>query len=215
MHREKNNQRYRLLQKARKRHFRNANTSILEAQFAEPSITTSDEDIKPPAPRQYGISERGDIIRLTCEPIADSADHGTHAQRLETIRVRVALCGRQESRHRAQPGLPPTSTETTTSLGNSEKDTKDRFPLVCKPTQCIFCLGNESKSYPAWMFQYAKPHKMMNEVEKCRTFSHRMRCPVRTQIARQRSGSSRASCTSRITRRRCTRSVYVRSLCLQ
>lgn len=166
LHREKNNRRNRLLEKARKRHFRNADTSILEAQFADPSITASDEDIKPPAPRQYDIPERGEIVRLTCEPISDTTDLRKHAQRLKTIRARVALCGRQESRHRARPRLTRPSTESMTSPGTSDEDIKDRFPVVCKPTQCIFCLGNESKSYPGRMFEYAKPHKMMNEVEK-------------------------------------------------
>ncbi len=166
LHREKNNRRNRLLEKARKRHFRNADTSILEAQFPDPFIIASDEDIKPSAPRQYDIPERGEIVRLTCEPISNSTDLRKHAQRLETIRARVALCGRQESRHRARPRLTPSSTESMTSLGDSEEDINDRFPLVCKPTQCIFCLGNESKSYPGRMFEYAKANKMMNEVEK-------------------------------------------------
>lgn len=47
LHREKNNQRNRLLEKARKRHFRNADMSILEAQFANSSMIASDEDAKP------------------------------------------------------------------------------------------------------------------------------------------------------------------------
>lgn len=50
LHREKTNRRNRMLEKARKRHFRNADTSILEAQFANSSTTTSDEDVKPPVP---------------------------------------------------------------------------------------------------------------------------------------------------------------------
>ena len=36
-----------MLENARKRHFRNADTSILEAQFADPSIPAPDEDVKP------------------------------------------------------------------------------------------------------------------------------------------------------------------------
>ena len=43
---------------------------------------------------------------------------------------------------------------------------KDRFPLVCKPTQCIFCLGKEIKFYPGRTSKYAAPHKMINEFEK-------------------------------------------------
>jgi len=81
LHREKNNRRNRLLEKARKRHFRNADTSILEAQFGDSYATTSDEDVKPPAPRQYDVAERGEIVRLTCEPILNATGHGKHAQK--------------------------------------------------------------------------------------------------------------------------------------
>lgn len=49
---------------------------------------------------------------------------------------------------------------------DSEDDKNDRIPLVCKPTQCIFCLGNERKSHLGRMFEYARPHQMMNEVER-------------------------------------------------
>ena len=56
--------------------------------------------------------------------------------------------------------------EPDTASGESTGERKDRFPLVCKPTQCIFCLGNESKPYQERLYEYAKPNKMMNEVEK-------------------------------------------------
>ena len=166
LYREKNNRRNRLLEKARKRYFRNANTNILEAQFADSCMSASDEDIKPPTPRQYDIAKRGEIIRLTCEPILQATDHGKHAQRLETIRARVALCNRQESRHRARLALTYQSTGSMPSPGDSEEDIKDRFPLICEPTVCIFCLGNEGKSYLGRTFGYSTPHKMMNEAER-------------------------------------------------
>ncbi|KAK3170218.1 hypothetical protein OEA41_009604 [Lepraria neglecta] len=170
LHRERNNRRTRLLEKARKRHFRKADTSILEAQFAGSSFTAYEEDVKPPAPLQYDIPERGDIVRLSCEPIVNLTDHRKHAQRLDTLRARVKLCDRQESRHRARPPstyLPMKSiTAPKGSLEDSKEDQQDRFPLACKPTQCIFCLGNELKSYLGRVFEYAKSHQMMNEVER-------------------------------------------------
>lgn len=170
LHREKSNRRNRMLKKARKRHFRNADTSILEAQFTDPSITASDKDIKTPAPLEYHISERDDIVRLTCQLIANMTNHGKHAQRLETLRARVALCDRQESRHHARPPSTHQSMGSITapigSLEAPEEDKKDHFALVCRPTQCIFCLGNERKSYLGRMFEYVTPHKMMNEVDK-------------------------------------------------
>ena len=39
-----------MLEKARKRYFRNADISILEAQFTNLSLPAPEEDVKPPAP---------------------------------------------------------------------------------------------------------------------------------------------------------------------
>ena len=170
LHREKTTRRNRMLEKARKRHFRTADTSILEAQFAEPSIVVSPKDVKPPALIQYDIPERANLVRLTCEPVVHLSDLAKHTHRLETLRTRVALCNRQESKHRGRPksnwlSMKSMSTPEESSE-NSELDLEDRFPLVCKPTQCIFCLGNERKSYLGRIFAYAKPNKMMDEVER-------------------------------------------------
>jgi hypothetical protein len=107
------------------------------SQFANSSTTTSDEDVKPLAPLQYDIPERGDIVRLTCEPVANLTDPKKHARSLEVIRARVALCDRQESRHRGRPRLAHQSPESMIApkrfLEDSEENKKDRFPLVCRP----------------------------------------------------------------------------------
>ncbi|MCJ1360230.1 MAG: hypothetical protein MMC33_010233, partial [Icmadophila ericetorum] len=102
LHREKSNRRNWMIEKARKRHFRNADTATLEAQFLDSSIAASDEEIKPPATLRYDIPERSDIVRLTCEPIADLTDDEKQTRRIEDLRARVALCGRQEIRRSSQ-----------------------------------------------------------------------------------------------------------------
>lgn len=172
-HREKTNRRNRMLEKARKRHFRHADTATLEAQFVGSTIAASDEDAKPPVPLQYYIPERSNIVRLTCEPIADLTDHEKHIRRIEALRTRVALCGRQESRRRRRPRLAYQSSGLMTPPEGSpevlEEDKTDKFPLVCKPTQCISCLGDERKSQGGRIFEYARPNKMMDEVETLKT----------------------------------------------
>lgn len=170
LHRKKTNRRNRILVKARKRHFRHADTAPLEAQFVGSTIAASDEDLTPPVPLQYDISERSDIVRLTHEPIVDLTDHEKHLRRIEALRTRVALCGRQESQRRRRPRLACHSSRLMTPPGGSpeilEEDKTDRFPLVCKPAQCIFCLGDERKSYEGRMFEYTRLNKMMDEVER-------------------------------------------------
>lgn len=42
-------------------------------------MIASEEDVKPPAPRQYDITERGDIVRLTCETLSNSTNTVKHA----------------------------------------------------------------------------------------------------------------------------------------
>ena len=46
------------------------------------------------------FSSEVEIVRLMCESIADLPDHERHARRVKTLRARVALCARQESRRR-------------------------------------------------------------------------------------------------------------------
>lgn len=170
LHREKTNRRNRMLEKARKRHFRNAETATLEAQFVGSTIAASDEDVKPPSTLQYDIPERSDIVRLTCEPIADLTDHEKYIRRIEALRAQVAICGRQESRRRRRPRLAHRSSALMTPPEGSpevlKEDKTDKFPLVCKPTQCIFCLGNERKSHGGRTFEYARPNKMMDKAER-------------------------------------------------
>lgn len=70
--------RNRLLKKARKHHFRSADTNVLEVQFTNSSITITDEDIKLPAPCQYDVAERSDIIRLTYKPTLNATNRKKH-----------------------------------------------------------------------------------------------------------------------------------------
>ena len=51
-------------------------------------------------------------------------------------------------------------------MKESEEDAKEKFPMVCWPTQCLFCLGDERLPYLHRVFEYAKPNRMMNEVGK-------------------------------------------------
>lgn len=52
LHRERTNRRTRMLEKERKRHFRNADTATLESQFSS-TLAASDENVKFPVPLEY------------------------------------------------------------------------------------------------------------------------------------------------------------------
>ncbi|KAL9121382.1 MAG: hypothetical protein Q9187_002066 [Circinaria calcarea] len=180
LHRAKTNRRNRMLDKARKRYFRNADTAILEAQFADDSITAPEEDIAPAEPLQYNIPERGFVVQMTCESPAAMTNHEKHVRRLEAIKARAMLCGRQESRRRGRPKhvFPKEADDLEVVSDMCDEDREDLFPIICKPTQCTFCLGNEAKSYGERMFEYCRPSKMMDHVEDAHLSSYAPRDEV-------------------------------------
>lgn len=169
LHREKVNRRNRMLDKVRRKHFRNADTATFEIQFINASFAAFDKDVKPLSSLQYDISERGEIVRLTCEPIADLIDHERYIRRIKTFRARVALCAWQKNRRRR-----PQSTQSSwksmfflkTSPEKSEENKQNRFSLECKSTQCIFYFGNKCKSYQLRTAKYSRLNKMMNKIER-------------------------------------------------
>jgi hypothetical protein len=127
--------------------------------------------------KPYAVSEDSFSIEpdslfdgSTCEPVTDLTDREKHIRRIEAIKARAALCRRQESQRRGRPR----STFKPKELMNppedlaedSEEDTTDYFPLICRPTQCPFCLGEERKSYEDRTFEYCRPNKMMEHVQK-------------------------------------------------
>ena len=157
-----------MIEKARKRHFREADTIAFDSQFsATGAARASSRDAPRVKPIEYDLPERAAVVRLTCTPTDSLTEQGKLTRRIKAIEARAALCHRQESRRRRRrPRYHIKQEEPDASSGDSTEERKDRFPLVCKPTQCIFCLGNESKPYQERLYEYAKPNKMMNEVEK-------------------------------------------------
>jgi len=51
-------------------------------------------------------------------------------------------------------------------VNKSEEDADDDFPMVYRPTQSLFRLGDERLSYQDRVYKYVKPNKIMYEVEK-------------------------------------------------
>ena len=156
-----------MIEKARKRHFRKADTVAFDSQFsAAGAPQASSRDAPCAKPIEYHLPERAAVVRLTCAPADGLTEQGKLTRRIKAIEARAALCRRQESRRHRRPQSHVKREEPDSSLGDSTEERKGRFPLICKPTQCIFCLGNASKPYEERLYEYAKPNKMMNEVER-------------------------------------------------
>jgi len=164
----KNRLRIDMIKKARKRHFRKADTVAFDSQFSVTEVTqTSLQDVHCAKPIKYHLPERAAVIDLTCPLINGLTEQQKLTRRIRAIKARVALCCRQESRRRRRQTQSHIKQKNLdTSSEDSIENRKDEFPLVCKLKQCIFCLENERKPYEQRVFEYTKANKMMNEVEK-------------------------------------------------
>ncbi len=102
LHRQIANRRNGLREKVRKRHFRNADTAILECQFGgAPPIMPSEGPMLAHSIR-YNIAERGQIVRLTCGDQSCLIEKEKHMARVQATQARLKLCTRQEAPHRRQ-----------------------------------------------------------------------------------------------------------------
>ena len=159
---------------ARKRHFRKADTITFDSQFSNHSAQKSPVGDKLVKSREYDISERAEVVRWICQPVADLTDQELLQRRIRGIEAMAAMCRRQETRRRRKPKSQVKQEESDTPSDDSDDDIidssedteRDHFPLVCKKSQCIFCLGDERKTYQRRTFNYSRPSKMMDEVDK-------------------------------------------------
>ena len=92
-------------------------------------------------------------------------------QRIKRVEAMAAMCRRQETRRRRKPKSQeesdtPSENPEDDMIDSPEDTVKDIFSLVCKKSQCIFCLGDERKPYLEQMFEYSRRSKMIDEVDK-------------------------------------------------
>ncbi len=158
--------RHSMIEKVRKRHFRKADTIAFDSQFSASSAQKNPASDESAAPREYNIPERAEVVRWICQPAADLTDREIFTRRIRGIEALAALCRRQETQRRGRPKQSIKQEESEMSSGDWEEDVVDPFPVECKPKQCIFCLGDERKTYKERVFEYCRPNKMMNEVGK-------------------------------------------------
>ena len=152
---------------ARKRYFPKADTLAFDAQFSTTAAAHAVvRDTHHTQPIEYNIPERAEVVRLACNPGDGLSDREKFRRKIQVIEARAALCHRRETQRRGQPKSTAKQEESEGAVKESEEDAKDEFPMVCRPTQCLFCLGDERLPYLHPAFEYAKPNRMMNEVGK-------------------------------------------------
>lgn len=89
-----------MLDKIKKKHFRNANTAIFETQFINAFFATFNKNVKFSIFFQYDISKQNKIVRLTCESIVNFIDYEKHTRKIKIFRIQMTLCARQKNQRR-------------------------------------------------------------------------------------------------------------------
>jgi hypothetical protein len=122
-----------------------------------------DEYIEPVVELQ--IPQRKQLADLICPRITDITPHNAIKRQIQVAELMLALCKCREvpPRYRLRVSIPPPSIfkEESPELGPLDPF----FPLECREKQCIFCIGDESKSYEQRMGEFCRLATMMNHVE--------------------------------------------------
>ncbi|KAG4427387.1 hypothetical protein IFR05_017130 [Cadophora sp. M221] len=102
---------------------------------------------------QHHIPQRRQLVDLICTRITDITLQDAVDRRIETAELMQALCGCREvaSRYRLRVAQPSRALfkEESPEVG----PLAPIFPLVCGKTQCLFCIGDESRSYEERLYQ--------------------------------------------------------------
>ncbi|TVY14767.1 hypothetical protein LARI1_G008250 [Lachnellula arida] len=115
---------------------------------------------------EHQIPQRSLLVDLICTRVTDITLQDAVQRRIQTANLMLTLCGCREvpRRYRLRVALP------IQSLVKEESPDTDPFscalPLVCSKAQCVFCLGDESKSYEDRIGSFCRPAKMMDHVER-------------------------------------------------
>lgn len=154
-----------MIEKARKRYLWIVNTIAFHSLFFAP-VQKPLKDIEHAQSLEYNISKRGLVARMIYEPTTDLTKQKKLARRTVVIEARAALCSQQETQRRSRSKSTFKEKKSQITSENCYEDAEDHFPMIRKPTHCMFCLGAKRKPYQEWMFEYYRSNKMMNEVEK-------------------------------------------------
>lgn len=161
---KKKSLRSKIIAQARKRHFRMADTLAFDTQFSTTGVpSTSTAYTERTRPIVYNIPERARMIQLVCNAEVLS-DNERFRRRIQAIETRTALCHRREAQRRDRPRAVikrEESDDTTMDLHAGVESPE----LICRPTQCLFCLGDKSLPHHYRFYEYSRPYQMMNEVD--------------------------------------------------
>jgi len=148
----------------RRDYFYRIHNEELERQLKKVKVL-ADAYVEPVIKHQ--LPERTQLQEIMCNLSKDLNPHDIVMRRIRPIDAMVALSRRQEVPCR-EPRLSilcSGSPQEGSPMLKEELLIPDDFPLVCEKTQCIFCIGDDRKSYDRRTRTFSKPDKMMDHVE--------------------------------------------------
>ncbi|KAG4032660.1 hypothetical protein MFRU_006g01280 [Monilinia fructicola] len=110
---------------------------------------------------RHQLPERTRVQEILCNLSRDISSDDIISRRIRAIDSMIALASRQEQVIRVSNDSSRASPEPS----EEHSLCKDPFPLLCKKTQCIICIGDDRSIYDYRTRTYATTHKMMNHVD--------------------------------------------------
>jgi hypothetical protein len=119
---------------------------------------------------EHQLEERTRLQQVLCDLSKDLSPQTIVARKVSAINLMVALASRQEFQTR-KPRSPPAYKDPVKEESPVPAPAldpfpqPDKFPLVCKKTQCIICIGNERLPYEQRTRTFRRVSHMMDHVE--------------------------------------------------
>ncbi|PVH69879.1 hypothetical protein DL98DRAFT_578123 [Cadophora sp. DSE1049] len=156
----------------RKDYFFYIHNEMMKRQLNRPLNETVEEAAEPVIEHQ--LEERTRLQLVLCDLSKDLSPQAIVARKVSTVNLQIALVSRKELMTRQRRSAPtckdplkgespicaPIPTPALDPLPPASK-----FPLVCKKTQCIFCIGDEALSYGQRTRKFRRPSHMWDHVE--------------------------------------------------
>ena len=117
---------------------------------------------------KHQLPERTQLQEIMCDLSKDLNARDIVMRRIHAIDTMVALSRRQEVQcHKSHSKKSSSASSPEASpVPKEESPVPTIFPVKCKKTQCIFCIGDDRQSYDRRMRTFSKPDKMMDHVER-------------------------------------------------
>jgi hypothetical protein len=149
----------------RKDYFFYIYNEMMKRQLNRPlNETVVEEEAEPVIEHQ--LEERTRLQLVLCDLSKDLSPQAIVARKVYAINLQIALASRQELMTRQRRSAPackdPLKEE---SPAPAPFPPPDEFPVVCKKTQCIICIGNERLSYKQRTRTFRRVSHMWDHVE--------------------------------------------------